>query len=166
MSRMGILMTAVAMIAIVACVPTPQNTQTQLQVRQFQTRSYSTGDMAMVMRAVLNVLQDDGYIITTANSDLGVLAATREIDIESTGEAILASAFMGAQARWKKNMTMEVTANVSPYGNECRVRANFQTKTHDNRGAVMEVKQIGDEQFYTEFFSRVDKGIFIEDEGL
>ena len=141
-------------------------TKTQLQIREFQTRSYETNDVKMVMKAMLNVLQDDGFIVKNANVVLGFLTATKEVDVESKGEAFVAGLFLGAQARWKKNSIIESTANVSEFGKQCRVRVNFQVKVMDNKGGVLEVKQIEDERYYQEFFSKVDKGIFIQKEKL
>ena len=46
-------------------------------------------------------------------------------------------------------------------GKICKVRVNFQIKTMDNKGGVVEVKTIEDPIFYQEFFAKVDKGIFI-----
>lgn len=149
-----------------ACAPMPTEQKTQLQTREFQTRTYQTSDVTMVMRAMLNVLQDEGYIVNNANTELGLLTASKEVDVEQFGEALLSAMLLGNQARWRKNSTIEVTANVSPFGSQCRVRANFQMKTFDNRGAVMEVKQIEEQQFYQQFFGKVDKGIFIQGEGL
>ena len=141
-------------------------TKTQLQIREFQTRSYETNDVKMVMKAMLNVLQDDGFIVKNANVELGFLTATKEVDVESKGEAFVAALFLGTQARWKKNSIIESTANVSEFGKQCRVRVNFQVKVMDNKGGVLEVKQIEDERYYQEFFSKVDKGIFIQKEKL
>lgn len=155
-------------IFVVGCATTGGVTpgKTQLQMREFQTRIYETNDVKMVMKAMLNVLQDDGFIVKNANIELGLLTATKEVDVESKGEAFVAALFLGAQARWKKNSIIESTVNVSEFGNQCRVRVNFQVKVMDNRGGVLEVKQIEDEKYYQDFFSKVDKGIFIQKEKL
>ena len=47
-----------------------------------------------------------------------------------------------------------------------RVRFNFQKKTYDNRGAVMEIVQVQDQKFYQEFLAKIDKGIFLAKEKL
>lgn len=41
--------------------------KTQLEIREFQTRSYETKDIKMVMKSLLNVLQDDGFIVKNAS---------------------------------------------------------------------------------------------------
>lgn len=143
---------------------TPQ--MTQLQIREFQTRAYETNDIKMIMKAMLNVLQDDGFIVKNAVMDLGLLSAEKTVDVESKGEAFLAALFLGAQATWKKASVIECTANVSEHGSQSRVRVNFQVKVLDNKGGIREVKQIEDEKYYQDFFSKVDKGIFIQKEKL
>jgi len=69
-----------------------------------------------------------GYIVKNANLDLGLLTATKEVDVENKVEAFIATLFLGYRARWKKNSIIEATANVSEYGPQCRVRLNFQIK--------------------------------------
>lgn len=137
---------------------------TQLQIRAYQTRSFETKDTKLVMKAVLSVLQDEGFMIREANSDLGVLTATRETDVESKFDRFLAA--LGSKGTWDKNSVFDVTINVSPFGEQTRVRANFQLKTMNNVGGVSKVRAMGDEAYYQEFFAKVDKAIFIEKEKL
>jgi len=149
---------------IFGCATTGPPPRTQLQIREFQTRSYETNDLKMVMKAMLNVLQDDGFIVKNANIDLGLITATKEIDVESKGEAFFLSLLAGTEARWKKNSIIECSSNISEFGKSTRVRINFQMKVLNNKGEVVGVKQIEDPTYYQEFFSKVDKGIFIEKE--
>ncbi|MCK4787707.1 MAG: hypothetical protein KAV87_28390 [Desulfobacteraceae bacterium] len=76
------------------------------------------------------------------------------------------SPHFGIHARWKKAAQIECSANISEFGEETRVRVNFQRKVLDNRGGIVELTQIGDEQFYQDFFAKVAKGIFIQKEEL
>jgi hypothetical protein len=154
-------------LLIAGCViqpPVPE--KTQLEIREFQTRSYETKDVKMVMKSLLNVLQDDSYMVKNANVDLGLLTATKEVDIENQGQAVMLSLLGGHEARWNKNSIIECSANVSEYGKQTRVRVNFQLKTMNNKGEVVGVKQIDDSKYYQEFFSKVNKGIFIQKEKL
>jgi len=151
--------------AIAGCATTGvQPQKTQLQIREFQTKSYETNDSKMVMKAMLNVLQDDGYIVKNAVLDLGLLSAEKTIDIENSGEAFLAAFFAGANARWKKASIIECTGNVSEFGNIIKVRVNFQLKMLDNKGGILKIEQIDDEKYYQDFFQKVDKGIFLQKE--
>ena len=160
-----------ALIAImglsVSCATTTVEPQkTQLQIRQFQTRTYDAESELVVLKAVANVLQDEGYIITNAESDLGLITAEKEASIEDGTEKFFAILFAGANARYKKNQIIESTANVSQFGKQVKVRMNFRLKAFDNQGDLITVGQIEDEQFYQDFFAKVDKGIFIQKENI
>jgi len=145
----------------------PEVKKTQLEMREFQTRTYETNDVKMVMKAMLNILQDEGYIVKNAQLDMGLLSAEKTADIESKLDKFFSILPGGDKdERWAKARIIECSANVSEYGNHVRVRVNFQTKVLDNKGGIKEVKQITDENYYQEFFSKVDKGIFIQKEKL
>lgn len=51
--------------------------QSQLQIRQIQTREYDTLDKAMTLRSVIATLQDLSFVIDKADADLGTVTATR-----------------------------------------------------------------------------------------
>ena len=141
--------------------------KTQLEIRQMQTRTYQTKDKRLVMKAMLNVLQDDDYIIEQVNLDLGFFNAQKEVDVEDGGEKFWETFWWGkAYATYKKNQIIDVTANISEFGEEMRVRVNFRVKVMNNKGGVVVVRQVDDPKFYQEFFSKVDKGIFIEKEQI
>lgn len=140
--------------------------KTQLQIREFQTRTFDHRDGKSVMKAVLSILQDDGYIVKNAVSDLGLLTATKEVDVENGSEKFWSSFWLGHHATWKKNSLIEVSCNISTLGEKTKVRANFQVKIMDNKGGTVEVKPLDDEKFYQTFFSKVDKGLFLHNENL
>ena len=50
---------------------------TQLEQRQIQTRQYDTLDKALTMRSVVATLQDLGFTIDQADTELGTITATR-----------------------------------------------------------------------------------------
>ena len=181
---------------IYGCAPSvpPPPPLTQLQIRELQTREFETRDYKLVMKAMLNVLQDEGFIVKNAVVELGLLTATKELEVERySGSGFpRGSIFSGGIGSdpwgrrryqggfnwgvladlgnndrvYSKNSVIEASANVSDFGNVTRVRINFQKKVIDNYGATVDVFQITDPQFYQEFFSRVDKGIFIQKERL
>ena len=151
-----------------SCAPTapvaPE--KTQLQIREFQTRTFDVDDELMVMKAVTSVLLDEGYIIKDAVTELGIISATKEVDIESGGEKFLSILFFGSNARWAKNSTIESTVNVIKFGKQVKVRVIFQVKVMNNLGEVMNVYQVEDEKYYQDFFAKLDKGIFLQKEQL
>src|SRR5262245_66148459 len=74
-----LLLAAVACAA--GCTAGVQPPKTQLEVREFQTRTFDTPDHKLVMKAMLNVLQNDGYVVKKAVVDLGLTTAEKKIDV-------------------------------------------------------------------------------------
>ena len=70
-------------LALVAggCASNAKPPKTQLETRELQTRTFDTKDEKLVMKAMLNVLQDDGYVVKNAVTDLGLITATHESDL-------------------------------------------------------------------------------------
>lgn len=150
-----------------------QTPQTQLQTREFQTREFDTNDVKLVMKAMLNVLQDDGFVVKNAVTDLGLLTATKEIQLADKSassvywlEALSGRGRSSQDNRYNKFKQIEVSVNVSEQGRRSKVRANFQAKILDNTGNPVDVFPISDPKFYQDFFSKVDKGIFLQRQGF
>jgi hypothetical protein len=161
------LLLLVLLIPLAACVqqpPVPQ--RTQLEMREIQTRSYPSKDIKMVMKAVINALQDEGFVIRNADKELGFISASRELDVEDRAEVVFSTIFGGDVPRYKKSSQMEASVNVSEFGRDTRVRVIFQTKILDNYGAPLTSHQVSDPFFYQNFFSKMDKSLFIEKEQL
>lgn len=166
--RIAFALSSLLFVFAQSCAPTAnvEPEKTQLQIREFQTRTFDVDNELMVMKAVASVLLDEGFIIKDAETDLGIISATKELDIESGSEKFFSILFFGANARWAKNSIVESTVNVSGFGKQVKVRVIFQVKSMNNMGEVMLVQQVDDEKYYQDFFSKVDKGIFIQKEGI
>ena len=154
-----------SLVLLAACAA-KKPVQSQLQIREFQTRTFPDTGMKLAMKAMMNVLQDDGFIIKQGSLDLGLLSAEKQVDVESKGEAFWAVFFSGSQARYKKNSIFECSVNVSDFGSAVRVRANFQMRLINNKGELMEVKRVEDPAYYQDFFSKVDKALFLAQQKL
>lgn len=153
--------------SIVGCYQPPAlPPKTQLQIRELQTRTYTARDQKQVMKAVINALQDDGFIIRNADKELGFINASKEMDISDPSLAFWFQLFAGPDAAYRKNSLIEASANVSEFGPETKVRIVFQGKILDNFGRPVETKTIEDLSVYRDFFSKVDKSLFFERQGL
>jgi hypothetical protein len=170
MKRYGGLL-AILSILLTGCLPVRPNFNppqiTQLQARAIQTRSYDGLDQKTVLKTVLNVLQDEGFIVHYGDVELGLLNASKEL-VENT-KTDFASQFMAslgnANALRNAVSSIEATANISEFGKQIKVRMNFQRKVGNDQLPV-DVSQINDPKFYQEFFVKVDKGLFIQKQGL
>jgi hypothetical protein len=61
---------------------------------------------------------------------------------------------------------IDCTSNVSERAQQTRVRVSFQRKVLDNEGNIMRSEPIDEAAFYQDFFSKVDKAIFLQKEQL
>lgn len=150
-----------------ACAPSNKNTlKTQLQVRDFQTRSFDTQKTNEVLSAVVEAFQDQGFMVKNVVPEVGLVSASRDIDVEEEGEAFMQRFFFGQNARWGKTSTVEATANVKTQGNKTKVRATFQEKVLNNMGTIDDVHTIEDQRFYQDFFDKIGKSIFLENQKI
>lgn len=192
MPRLRLLALAAACVAVGGCMPPAKPPQTQLEVREYQTRTFDTADTAMVMKAMFNVLQDDGFVVKNAVVDLGLITAQRESDLApgrsgggGGGDGGIFGGFGGIviggggrgpggvviggspqESAFPKTEVRDFTGNISAFGKQTKVRVSFQRKVLDNRGQVVEVEPISDLEIYQSFFSRMDKSLFLQKENV
>ncbi|MCH9633059.1 MAG: hypothetical protein S4CHLAM6_14100 [Chlamydiae bacterium] len=145
-------------------VPLPA--RSQLEVRQMQTHVFDVSDFKLVMKAMLNVLQDEGFVVRNVHLDLGFLTSTKEVDVEDKSSRLWTAVFGTPDTRWQKTQVIDATANITEHGKQTKVRVNFQIKQLDNFGNVITVSQIQEAVYYQDFFSKVSKSIFIQEEGI
>jgi hypothetical protein len=155
-------------VALFACgCAAPPESKSQLRIRQMQTRSFAVEDSQRAVKAVLDVLQDEGFIPREVDADVGYIYAVRELDIEDDRERFRAKFWQGRkEATWRKNAVVECAANVTRRPGGVRVRLSFQEKSLDNKGQVISIVTVDDPVYYQRFFTRVDKGMFIEEQGI
>lgn len=151
-----------------------QPAKTQLEVREFQTYTFDTADSKLVMKGLFNVLQDDGYVVRNAVIELGLITATKEIDLAPgrSGQTVLAVGG-GVIIRGQREVPIpekievrDFTGNVTEFGERTKVRVSFQRKVLNSRGDLVEVTPISDPVFYQDFFSRLDKSVYLQRERL
>lgn len=160
------------LIFCTSCSKKPQSSPEELakqteisheELRKVQTRVYDTPEYNPVMKSILNTLQDEGFVVRNVAFDLGFLTATKETDVERHSQSFWDEYRRSPDSRFTKQKVIEATVSVNDIGNKIRVRINFQEKTIDNRGALMKLGQVSDPKIYTEFFSKIDKDLFVQD---
>lgn len=171
MADLRFISVAIIVWSAVSCTSTAPPQASQMQIREFQTREFEA-DAKTVMKACLNALQDDGYMVKNAVLDLGLLTATKQIDLvkgKAEGVAMTAlligiAAALEAQVDVNSPPTtseMEVTVNVTESGERSKVRVNFATRIPNYRGGP-----VMDEKLYQDFFTKVGKAVFLQKQKL
>lgn len=145
-----------------------------LQLREAQSRSYATDDAALLMKAVLATLQDEGFVIRSADAQLGLVTASRET-VRPPGAGARAARWASivftyglaalAPAPEAGLALLEATANVTRFGPESRLRISFQLKVTGG-GSLKESRALTDPALYQEFLAKVDKALFVLKEKL
>ena len=138
---------------------------TQLEKRQFQTRTYRATDKPTVMKALLNVYQDEGFMIYNANPLLGFIYGTKDFDT-SDPDIDISKEFGLSKGRLNMNgvkvATLETSANVTEYGETIRVRINFKRKLLNVYGNAQFIEDINEDTFYTDFFEKLETAIILQ----
>ena len=151
----------IVLLTLVSCARNQDDSAlSQMRVRSMQTHSFVGYSSREVTKEILSVLQDEGYMIKSVSSELGLLTAELDTNIEKFSSKFWSSVFKGKQARWKKHSLLEMTSNISEEGENTKVRINYLVRVYDNLGRIVDVHQIFDERAYQEFYIKVQKGLF------
>jgi len=157
----------VAALGIVACSsgPPPAAEMTQLEVRQLQSREYGDTDERTVIKAVIAALQDEGFIISTANPELGLVTAAMELrDEDKLSKAWSKLAYgMGS---YQTTRRFEASSTVQKLEKTVRVRINIIVKALANTGGILWSQPLYGEDIYQNIFSKVNKSVFLAKEKL
>jgi hypothetical protein len=143
----GISVLVLAVLPAACVVPMPEDAifeddATQLQIRSVQSREYEVTDRIRAMRAIIATLLDLDFVIDEADSELGVITATR-------------------MSGYLLSATIVVTEKDDAH---LQVRARMQTGWTPLAGtAVYELhasNTVPDEA-YREFFNSLGKNLFV-----
>lgn len=139
--------------------------QIQLEKRKFQTRTYKAKDSAAVLKSILNVLQDEGYLVYNVNSLLGFVYAVKDFDTTDPNIDI-SKEFGLSKSRLNYNgikvATIETSANVTPYGDNLRVRINFKRKLLNQYGNAQFIDDVSETEFYDNFYEKLDNALALQ----
>jgi len=169
-----LLLAALPLAACASAPPLPP--ASPLALRQAQSRSYADCDTRSVLKSVLATLQDEGFSVRTADSDLGFITATRET-MKKADSGLKALRWSAAVVTYglallapspKDRITqVEATAHVEELDQgEVRLRLSFQLRVLDSKGRVERVEDVTDPAPYQLFLAKVDKSLYYQREKL
>ena len=157
-------------IALPVCAKTRQSEEiitpmAKIQKREYQTRTFSAEDKEYLMRAVLNVLQDEGFIVYNVNSFLGFIYGIKDFNI-SDSDADISKEFGFSKSRLNLNnvrvATIESNANFTLYGDSLKLRASFKRKLLNMYGNAIAIEDVTEQEYYDEFFAKVEKALLLQ----
>lgn len=131
---------------------------TQLQKRELQTRVYDAAEARLVLKAVVNTLLDEGYLIDDSNTELGVITASLSASSRSLWDRAMSVMSWGQHGGGKLKV-VEMTANVEAYGSRTRVR--LSARLVETSGEHSKVRLVEEPAFYQNLFAKLDKSLFL-----
>ena len=168
-------------LAVSACAATtqselPEAPQAPLELRQAQSRTFDTPDPRLVLKAALNVLQDQGFVIQQAEFELGVVTAVTEWRSGKRNEGLRILKWVAAFPTWGASLLLptgrdefsaiEAVVNVNPEAERTRVRISMVAKVRDDKGNIRRVSPVDDPLAYQKLLAGLDKAVYLQKEGL
>ena len=164
-----------------ACASVPDSggvrvPQSPLEMRQAQSRNFETADPRLVLKAALNVLQDQGFVIRQADAELGIVTAVMEWRSRQPNRGLRVLKWVtvvptyGASLLIPSGRTevsaIEANVNVTPDGAQTRVRISLVSRVTGKGGEVLRVMPVDDPLAYQRLLAGLDKAVFLEHQGL
>ena len=186
-SLLGTSLLAVVVLLLGACTTLPDDafrlTESALEMREIQTRSYEDVSDIEILSASSAVLQDLGYGIDEIEKELGVLSASKRADarspVETAGKIALdvvdclLTFMLGCENdsfdSSKDVQDIKMTLVVFPNLNKDRaysVRLTMQRVVWARNGELYDQETIIDAAVYQAFFDKLSKTVFLEKEGV
>jgi hypothetical protein len=137
-----------------------------LGLRASQTRRFETTDELKLLQGGAGVLQDLGFNIDTSETKLGLVAASKTRDATDNAQrigAVVLGAIAGVDMSVDRvqNITASFVTRPSLKGN-ILVRVMFQRIVYDDRNEVSRVEALDDPEIYAQFFTKLQKAVFLK----
>ncbi len=182
-----LLAVSVLAAALVACQSMPEDafrlTESALELREIQSRTYEDVTEIEILSASSAVLQDLGYAIDEVEKELGVLSASKRAsakdDLEIAGKIALDvldclvtfmigcedDAYQSSKDVQDIRMTLVVLPDLKKERTH-RVRVTMQRLVWMKSGDLYQQETIVDPQVYQAFFDKLSQSVFLEKEGV
>jgi len=161
----AIALSVAAIILLSGCVQQVRKQPpqlSQLQVRELQTKFFPQETVVARMKAVSAALQDEGYSIDSANTELGLITGNRTInDLDETTRN--AQVFwMGFAKDYRAARSWTATANIARIDDKLRVRISLVEKELNEAGGIIYSQPVIEQAPYQALFSKIDKSVFLQ----
>ena len=143
-----------------------------LALREYQTRTYEQKSNQEIFHAVLNTLQDDGFVIDVADMESGLIKGNVSGTQINAREALQKTAFtvltwgvflLFTDGNMDDVETLSATITISPYAKSMKVRTSFVYRRDNPDGETVEHRQITEQDVYQKFFASIEKSIFYDE---
>jgi hypothetical protein len=146
--------------------------ESAVELRELETRRFSTLDQQAMMAAATQTLQDLGFTITESSVDAGVLVGSKQRDAEETGQVagqivltvLLAAMGSAHHPVWDKTQDIHITVVATPIENskQIEMRVSFDRYLTNSDGLQWRAELIKEPDIYQEFFDKLSQSAFLE----
>jgi hypothetical protein len=139
--------------------------------RLLQTRKYQTLDEKNLLSASAAVLQDLGFNLDESETALGVIVGSKTRDATDSGQvaaAVFVALLGGGDMAIDERQMIRASLVTRPSKDEgsSLVRVTFQRVVWNTHKVVSKIEAINEAEIYQDFFSRLDKAVFLEGQKL
>lgn len=147
--------------------------ESSLQERQLQTKSYDTIKEGEILAASVATLQDMGFKIDEINRDFGVITCSKTRDAREVGEQVglfLLSVLGGVDLYDMADHIQVIRATVVTVPKsklkKTVVRLTVQRVIYNHKNVVIRFETIKDPEIYKVFYDKLSKSVFLEAHNL
>jgi hypothetical protein len=161
----------ISLFVVSACQQTIPKSALQLssdsfELRQLQTRSFSTTNEKKLLISGAGVLQDLGFNIDESETNLGVIVGSKDRDAREAGQvagAVVMAVLFGVYTPTDKDQKIRASIITKPNGrNKTSLRITLQRVVWNTQGQVSKTESINEPEIYQEFFSKLSKSVFLD----
>jgi hypothetical protein len=147
-----------------------------LELRQAQTRAFEATDARRVLKAAVDILQDEGYVIREANSELGLVTGLMEWRSKQPSRGLRVLKWVTAIPTYGASLlvpsgsteisAVEASVNVTQEATRTRVRVSLVSRVSEKNGDVRSVTPIDDPLVYQALLARIGRAVYLQREGI
>ena len=140
-------------------------TPESLALRELQTQEFDMVDEETLKAAGIAVLQDLGFTVTSTESRLGLIIASKTQSAHDPVESLLAAIFTSVTIPGSYRQKVKASLVVVPLqtvNNRIQVRISFQRTVSEANGQRIGRGKIKNSKIYHSFFERLTKAVFLE----
>ena len=147
-------------------------TADSMPLRQMQTRKFETKNIKGVLDACVGFLQDNGFNVDEIAPKLGTVLGSKSRDAVESGQvaaSIVFSIIFGTTLPTDKEQKMMASIVVSESASDAEstiVRATFSRIVWNDRNAVSKAERLEAPEVYQEFFEKLSKSLFLEEQKI
>jgi hypothetical protein len=155
--------------------PPIEDSKTITSQRAMQSRSFNTLDKDSLVQASSATLQDLGFTVGEVSKEYGVLVGSKERDAKEAGQVtvqvvlVLLAALGGNThtATYDETQKINVTILINQIDDKSsQVRVFFDRHITNNLGQLWKADLITDAEIYQQFFGKLSKSAFFEENKL